>query len=80
MCNCRLEHRVEWSGNNIKVLNRVLIQPPYTADSIEPIGDINDTAVASAKEHVRKIVSGLIDFCKCVNGKAKNRNKFKSLC
>ncbi|CAG9539744.1 unnamed protein product [Cercopithifilaria johnstoni] len=52
-----LEHRVEWSGNNIKVLNRVLVQPPYTADSIEPIGDINDTAVASAKEHVRKILT-----------------------
>ncbi|EFO27046.1 hypothetical protein LOAG_01444 [Loa loa] len=52
-----LEHRVEWSGNNIKVLNRVLVQPPYTADSIEPIGDISDTAVASAKEHVRKILT-----------------------
>ncbi|KAL4002036.1 Anticodon-binding domain family protein [Acanthocheilonema viteae] len=52
-----LEHRVEWSGSNIKVLNRVLVQPPYTADSIEPIGDISDTAVASAKEHVRKILT-----------------------
>ncbi|VDK64185.1 unnamed protein product [Onchocerca ochengi] len=52
-----LEHRVEWSGNDIKVLNRVLVQPPYTADSIEVIGDISDTAVASAKEHVRKILT-----------------------
>ncbi|MCP9258162.1 hypothetical protein DINM_001440 [Dirofilaria immitis] len=52
-----LEHRVEWSGNDIKVLNRVLVQPPYTADSIEVIGDISDTAVASAKEHVRKILA-----------------------
>ncbi|VDK81656.1 unnamed protein product [Litomosoides sigmodontis] len=51
-----LEHRVEWSGSNIKVLNRVLVKPPYTADSIEAIGDIKDTAVASAKEHVRKIL------------------------
>uniref|UniRef100_A0A1I8EA89 AD domain-containing protein n=1 Tax=Wuchereria bancrofti TaxID=6293 RepID=A0A1I8EA89_WUCBA len=52
-----LEHRVEWSGNNIKVLNRVLIHPPYTADSIEPIGDVSDTAVALAREHVRKILT-----------------------
>lgn len=55
--NFRLEHRVEWSGCNIKVLNRVLVRPPYTADSIEHIGDISDAAIASAKEHVRKIVS-----------------------
>lgn len=47
---------MEWSGNDIKVLNRVLVHPPYTSDSIEPIGDISDMAVASAKEHVRKIV------------------------
>lgn len=52
-----LEHRVEWSGNNIKVLNRVLVLPPYTCDSVEPIGDTSDTAVASAKEHVRKILT-----------------------
>ncbi|EJW89034.1 hypothetical protein WUBG_00047 [Wuchereria bancrofti] len=57
-----LEHRVEWSGNNIKVLNRVLIHPPYTADSIEPIGDVSDTAVALAREHVRKIVSGSLNY------------------
>ncbi|VDN02488.1 unnamed protein product [Thelazia callipaeda] len=54
-----LERKVEWSGSSIKILDRVIVRPPYTADSVEQIGDISNVPVNATKDHVRKIVRSL---------------------
>uniref|UniRef100_A0A915BY63 AD domain-containing protein n=1 Tax=Parascaris univalens TaxID=6257 RepID=A0A915BY63_PARUN len=49
---------VKWQDDSISVLDRVLVRPPYTSDSVESIGgDSTNAAVLQAKEHVRKILA-----------------------
>ncbi|KHN78543.1 Protein LSM12 -like protein A [Toxocara canis] len=48
---------VKWQNENISVLDRVVVRPPYTADSVETTGDSTNAALLQAKEHVRKILA-----------------------
>lgn len=48
---------VKWQGENISILERVLVRPPFTAESVETAGDSTNPAFLQAKEHVRKILA-----------------------
>ncbi|VDK51763.1 unnamed protein product [Anisakis simplex] len=46
---------VKWQDENILVLDRVLVRPPYTVESVGTIGDSSTNT--HAKEHVCKILA-----------------------
>lgn len=61
MCKLFRITDITWQGENIKVLKRILVRPPYTPDSVEIINDASDASAVQAREHVRKIVSHNFD-------------------